>query len=53
MTPQEYNEKIDIITRKLSYEDDNLKKNKLSIQLKKTKLQKEIAIIREKISRLS
>ena len=52
MTPLDYTEKIDIITRKLAYEDDNLKKQKLSIQLQKTKLQKEIAIIREKIKRL-
>jgi len=53
MTPQEYTQKIDIITRKLAYEDDNLKKQKLSTQLQKTKLQKEISIIREKIKRLS
>ena len=52
MTTQDFNEKIDIITRKLANSDDNEKKQKLSIQLKKTILQKEISIIREKIKRL-
>ena len=51
-TPQEYNEDIDILTRRLSYEDDPNKKKDLSTKLQKKKLEKEISIIRGKIDKL-
>lgn len=51
-TPQEYNEEIDILTRRISYEDDPNKKKDLSIRLQKKKLEKEISIIRDKINKL-
>ncbi len=40
MTPQDYNEQIDILTRKIAYEDDNIKKQKLSIQFKQNEAKK-------------
>ena len=51
-TAQEYNEDIDILTRRLSYEDDPNKKKDLSVKLQKKKLEKEISIIRDKINKL-
>lgn len=51
-TPQEYNEEIDILTRRIAYEDDPNKKKDLSIRLQKKKLEKEISIIRDKINKL-
>ena len=52
-TQQEYNEDIDILTRRLSYEDDPNKKKDLSVRLQKKKLEKEISIIRGKIEKLN
>ena len=51
-TPQEYNEEIDILTRRVAYEDDPKKKKDLSVRLQKKKLEKEISIIRDKIKKL-
>tara|TARA_Y100000389_G_C17465940_1_gene525527 strand:+ start:4292 stop:4456 length:165 start_codon:yes stop_codon:yes gene_type:complete len=51
-TPQEYNEEIDILTRKLVYEDHPNKKKDLSKKLQKKKLEREISIIRGKIDKL-
>ena len=48
-TTQEYNEDIDILTRRISYEGNPNKKTDLSVRLQKKKLEKEISLIRGKI----
>jgi hypothetical protein len=51
-TQQDYNEEIEILNKQISFEDDPQKKQTLIKRLEKKKLEREIALIRDKINKL-
>ena len=53
MTPEEYNQKIDIATRELAYSKTSEEKVTLNTKIQKLRYYREISIIRKKIEQLS
>jgi hypothetical protein len=53
MTPQEYDQEINIISQQISIARSSDERERLEIKLRKKRLEKEIAEIRIKIQQLS
>ena len=51
-TQQEYSEEIDVLNKQISYEDDPEKKQNLVSRLQKKKIENEINLIRDRISKI-